>query len=143
MEGAYPFLVPATPSAMDCQELLRSTLPFVERLARFVCRNAHVVGADVEDFASTVKLALIEDDYSILRAWEGRSSLATYLTVIMQRLLANERFRTLGRWRPSAEATRLGDAAVQLEMLLVRDERTLADAIPIVRALDATLTAGD
>ncbi len=128
---------------MDIQELLRSNLGLVERLARFVCRNAQVVGADVDDFASAVKLALIEDDYAILRAWEGGSSLATYLTVIMQRMLADERFRSLGRWRPSAEAKRLGDAGIQLEMLLVRDERSLADSIPIVRALDATLTAAD
>jgi len=85
---------------MDCQELLRSNLALVERLVRFVCQRAQVVGADVDDFASTVKLALIENDYSVLRAWEGRSSLATYLTVIIQRMLADERFRTLGRCVP-------------------------------------------
>jgi RNA polymerase sigma factor (sigma-70 family) len=128
---------------MDCQELLRSNLALVERLVRFVCQRARVVGADVDDFASTVKLALIENDYSVLRAWEGRSSLATYLTVIIQRMLADERFRTLGRWRPSSEAKRMGEAGILLEMLLRRDERTLADAVPMVRAADDTLTAGD
>jgi RNA polymerase sigma factor (sigma-70 family) len=128
---------------MDCQELLRSNLALVERLVRFVCQRARVVGADVDDFASTVKLALIDDDYSVLRAWEGRSSLATYLTVIIQRLLADERFRSLGRWRPSSEAKRMGDAGILLEMLIRRDERTLAEAVPMVRAVDDTLTAGD
>jgi len=128
---------------MDCQELLRSNLALVERLVRFVCQRAQVVGADVDDFASTVKLALIENDYSVLRAWEGRSSLATYLTVIIQRMLADERFRTLGRWRPSSEAKRMGEAGILLEMLIRRDERTLTEAVPMVRAIDDTLTAGD
>jgi RNA polymerase sigma factor (sigma-70 family) len=115
----------------------------VERLVRFVCQRARVVGADVDDFASAVKLALIENDYLVLRAWEGRSSLATYLTVIIQRMLADERFRTLGRWRPSSEAKRMGEAGILLEMLLRRDERTLAEAVPIVREVDDSLTAGD
>ncbi len=127
---------------MNSQELLRSNLALVERLVRFVCQRARVVGADVDDFASTVKLALIENDYSVLRAWEGRSSLATYLTVIIQRMLADERFRTLGRWRPSSEAKRMGEAGILLEMLIRRDERTLAEAVPMVRAVDDTLTAG-
>jgi RNA polymerase sigma factor (sigma-70 family) len=128
---------------MDCQELLHSNLALVERLVRFVCQRARVVGADVDDFASTVKLALIENDYAVLRAWEGRSSLATYFTVIIHRLLADERIRDLGRWRPSAEAKRLGEAAILLEMLIRRDERTLSNAIPMVRALDDTLTDSD
>jgi RNA polymerase sigma factor (sigma-70 family) len=125
---------------MDAPELLRSNLALVERLVRFVCRNAQVVGADIDDFASTVKLALIENDYAVLRAWEGRSSIATYLTVIIQRLLADERFREHGRWRPSAEAKRIGDAGILLESLLRRDERSLAEAIPIVRAADPRLS---
>jgi RNA polymerase sigma factor (sigma-70 family) len=128
---------------MDGQELLRSNLALVERLVRFVCRNAQVVGADVDDFASTVKLALIEDDYAVLRAWEGRSSIATYLTVVIQRLLADERFREHGRWRPSAEAKRIGDAGILLESLLRRDERSLAEAIPMVLAVHPTLTDVD
>src|SRR5688572_16665745 len=128
---------------MDCQELLRSNLALVERLVRFVCQRGQVVGADVDDFASTVKLALIENDYAVLRAWEERSSLATYLTVIIQRLLADERIRDLGRWRPSSEAKRLGEAGILLELLIRRDERSLAEAIPMVRAIDDTLTAAD
>src|SRR5829696_8670843 len=124
---------------MDCQELLRSSLPLIERVVRRVCHRAHVVGADVEDFDSTVKLALIDDDYAILRAYEGRSSLATYLAVVIQRLLADQRNRTLGRWRASSEAKKLGDAAVLLETLLRRDERPMAEVIPILRAFDRTL----
>src|SRR6185369_11169397 len=128
---------------MDYSELLRSNLALVERLVRFVCRSAMVRETDAEDVASTVKLALVENDYAVLRAWQGRSSLVTYLTVIIQRVVADERIRDRGRYRASAEAKRLGDAGVALEMLLRRDERTLADAIPIVQAIDETLSASD
>jgi RNA polymerase sigma factor (sigma-70 family) len=128
---------------MDYQELLRSNLALVERLVRFVCQRGQLVGADVDDFASTVKLALIENDYAVLRAWEERSSLATYLTVIIQRLLADERIRDFGRWRPSSEAKRLGKAGILLEMLIRRNERSMAEAIPMVRAIDDRLTAAD
>jgi RNA polymerase sigma factor (sigma-70 family) len=128
---------------MEIEELLRSNLSLVERVVRRVCRRANVVGADVDDFASTVKLALIENDYAVLRAHEGRSSLATYLAVVIQRLLADERNRSLGRWRASAEAQKLGPTAVLLETLLGRDRRALDEAIPIVRAVDPTLTRAD
>jgi len=128
---------------MDYPELLRSNLALVERLVRFVCRSAMVRDSDVEDLASAVKLALVENDYAVLRAWKGHSSLATYLTVIIQRVVADERIRDRGRFRPSAEAKRLGDAGVALEMLLRRDERSLSEAIPMVQAIDETLSAAD
>jgi RNA polymerase sigma factor (sigma-70 family) len=124
---------------MDFEELLRSNLPLIERIVGRVCRRANVQGADVEDFSSTVKLALVDDDYAILRAWEGRSSLATYLSIVIQRLLSDERNRTLGRWRPSSEAKRMGEAAVLLETLLRRDQRSLDEALPIVQGVDPSL----
>jgi RNA polymerase sigma factor (sigma-70 family) len=128
---------------MDTQDLFRANLPLVERLVRFVCSRSRVVGADVDDYDSTVKLALIENDYAVLRAWEGRSSLATYLTVIIQRIIADERFRTLGRWRPSAEAKRLGESGITIESLLHRDGRSIGEIGSIIRNIHPNLTAAD
>ncbi len=99
--------------------------------------------ADVEDFASDLKLALIENDYANLRRYEGRSSLGTYLTVIAQRMLA-DRFRAQeGRWRPSAAAAQMGEAGVLLERALRRDGRTLDEVLPLLHALDPALTRRD
>jgi RNA polymerase sigma factor for flagellar operon FliA len=42
-------------------------------------------GVEADDFASHPKLKLIEDDYAILRKFQGRSSLRTYLTVVIER----------------------------------------------------------
>ncbi len=96
--------------------------------------------ADADDFASVVKLALVDHDYAILRAWQQRASLATYITVVARRLLVDERNRSRGRWEPSAEARRGGEVGVMLETLVRRDERTLDEALPLVRALDPSLT---
>jgi len=100
-------------------------------------------GADADDFAATVKLKLVEDDYAVLRRFEGRASLATYLTIVVERWLADETIRDHGRWHPSAEAVRMGTAAVLLESLVQREHRSLDDALPLVRAVDPSLTRAD
>ncbi|MCU1231996.1 MAG: polymerase sigma factor, sigma-70 family [Acidobacteria bacterium] len=124
---------------MNPAELFAANLPLVDRVIAGVCRRAGVRAADAEDFASTARIALMENDYAILRTYEGRSSLGTFLTIVVQRLLSRERSRIWGRWHSSAEAERLGAAGVLLEQLLVRDGRSLEEAIPFVRAIDPSL----
>lgn len=128
---------------MSPEELFRAHLPLIERVIGGVCRRAGLRDADAEDFGSMVKLALIENDYAILRSYEGRAPLGAFLSVVAQRLLSRERMRLWGRWHPSADAERLGAAAVLLEKLLVRDGRSLEEAIPIVRALQPSLGERD
>jgi len=90
------------------EELFRANLALVERVIGVVCRRAGLRDADAEDFSSTVKLALIENDYAILRGYEGRAPLGAFLTVVVQRMLSREWMRLRGRWHPSAEAERRG-----------------------------------
>ena len=125
---------------MDCAALFESNLALIDRVIAGVCRRARVFGADAEDFASSVKLALIENDYAILRPFEGRSSLSTFLAVIVQRFLYDERTKRAGRWHASREAERLGEAAVVLEKIVRREQRSIDEALPIVQAIDPTLT---
>lgn len=124
---------------MNAEELFGANLELIDRVVAGVCRRSGLRDADAEDFASMVRLALMENDYAILRTYEGRASLETFLTIVIQRLLSRERGRMWGRWNPSAEAGRLGPAAVLLEKLLTRDERSLEQAIPIVLAADPSL----
>lgn len=125
---------------MDCARLFESNLALIDRVIDGVCRRARMFGADAEDFASAVKLALIEDDYAILRPFEGRSSFSTYLAVIVQRFLYDELTRRSGKWHASREAERLGDAAVALERIVRREGRSLEEALPIVQAVDPAIT---
>jgi RNA polymerase sigma factor (sigma-70 family) len=130
----YPDSIPNA-----AEELFRANLALVERVIGGVCRRAGLHGADAEDFASTVKLALIENDYAILRGYEGRAPLGAFLTVVVQRMLSREWMRLRGRWHPSAEAERSGAAAVLLEKLMVRDGRSLDEAVAIVRNVDPSV----
>ena len=125
---------------MEAPELFQDSLPLIERLALALCRRARIYGADAEDFVANARLALMENDYAILRGFQGRSSLATYLTIILQRLLADERERAHGRWHASAAAERLGQTGVLLETLLQREGRPLEAALPLVQAIDPTVT---
>lgn len=117
-----------------------ANLEAIERAIARVCREARLAHADAEDFASSARIALLADDCSILRRFEGRSSLATYVTVVVRRLLVDAR-RAEGRWYASAEAQRRGDAAVLLERLTRRDGRSLGDAIAAVRAVHPEISA--
>jgi RNA polymerase sigma factor (sigma-70 family) len=125
---------------MDCASLFESNLALIDRVIAGVCRRARMFGPDAEDFASTVKLSLIENDYAVLRPFEGRSSFSTFLIVVVQRFLYDELTRRSGRWHPSREAERLGEAAVVLERIVRRENRSLDEALPIVQAIDPTLT---
>jgi RNA polymerase sigma factor for flagellar operon FliA len=71
----------------------------------------------------------------VLRKFEGRSSFSTYMTTVIQRLYFQWRVQMWGKWRPSAEAKRLGEKAITLERLLTRDGFTYGEALE-------TLTTG-
>ena len=87
---------------MNAEELFRSNLALVDRVIAGVCRRAGLRDADAEDFASIAKIALMENDYAILRGYEGRAPLGAFLTVVVQRLLSREWERVRGRWHPSS-----------------------------------------
>jgi len=94
----------------------------------------------VDDVASAVKLALVENDYAILRRFEGRSSLTTYLAMVITRLMADQYERSHGRWRPSSEAKRRGERAVLIENVIGKQRRTIGEAVPLLQAIDKSIT---
>ena len=127
---------------MSSHTLFEDNLGAIERAIARVCREARLEGASAEDFASAARLSLLRDDCAILRSFGGRSSMATYLTIVVRRFLVDER-RAEGRWYASAEAQRRGPAAVMLERLIVRDRRSFGEASEMVRSEHAELTAND
>ncbi|MGH7859556.1 MAG: RNA polymerase sigma factor [Candidatus Binatia bacterium] len=135
---------------MSPPDVFASSLPLIERLLASVCRRNAFPPDESEEFASWAKLRLIDDDYAVLRKFRGDASLPTYLTTVIVNLFRDYRIHRWGKWRPSAEAKRLGEVAVQLETLLVRDGRTLTEAIGLLRtnfqvaqsAADLTALAG-
>jgi len=53
-------------------------------------RSIRVDGADEEDLAAEFFLAIVNDDFAVLRRFRGESSLATYLTVVARRVVVRE-----------------------------------------------------
>jgi RNA polymerase sigma-70 factor (ECF subfamily) len=53
-------------------------------------RSVVLSPADIEDLASEVFLAIVDDDYAVLRRFKGTSSLPTYLTVVARRVTVRE-----------------------------------------------------
>jgi RNA polymerase sigma factor (sigma-70 family) len=117
---------------MTREQLFLSELALIERVIAWVCMRRCLYGADAEDFASTVKLRFIENDYEILGRFEGRSSLKTYLAAVVNHLYLDFQVHRFGKWRPSAEARRLGPVAVRLESLLYRDGLTFDEACGVL-----------
>src|SRR4051812_39047109 len=100
----------------------------IAAIANSLCKRNGVFGADAEDFLSDVRLRLLEDDYGIIRKHRGASSMTTFLTVVIGNMFRDFRVKMWGKWRPSAEARRLGDTAVLLETAMYRDGLTLEQA---------------
>jgi len=107
-------------------------LESIERIAAFVARRGHLNPDDTGEFVQIVRVRLFEDDYGVIRKFEGRSSFSTYLTTVIIRLFHQWRVEMWGKWRPSAEAKRLGDKAITLERLLTRDGFTFAEAVKVL-----------
>ena len=116
------------------ESLFTSHASAIDRAVAFVCRRQRLSPDVADEFGAVVRLKLVERDYAILRAFEGRSTLQTYLAVVVQRLFLDFRISQWGKWRPSAEARRLGPVAVLFERLTVRDGLGASEARQVMRA---------
>lgn len=139
-------MTPSPPPAetkRQAEALFIEHLPRLEKIVRFVCRRHGLLGDLCEEFRSYVHLKLIEDEYGILRKFRGESAFATYLNTVVQNLSRDFRNSRWGKWRPTVVARRLGETAVRLERLVVRDRYTLEEAIEVLRTnfqVDETAT---
>lgn len=118
---------------MGFQDLYLTHRAPIEQAIAAVCRRHRLYGIDAEDFSSAVRLHLLEDDCAVLRRFEGRSSLKTFLVAVVGHLFLDWRNARWGKWRPSVEAKRQGPVAVLLEQLLVRDQVSFDEALEMLR----------
>jgi RNA polymerase sigma factor for flagellar operon FliA len=125
--------LPSPPDGLAPEQFFLGHLKLIEEVIAHACRRSHLSREDGEDFAGLVHCKLIEDDYAVIRQFQGRSSPKTYLTVVISRLMLDFQNSKWGKWRPSAEAERLGPVAIKLERLLVRDGCTFDEACGILQ----------
>jgi RNA polymerase sigma factor (sigma-70 family) len=119
---------------MTREHLLVSQLAVIDRVIAWVCARRCLRGADAEDFGSVVKTRLLEKDCEILARFQGRSSLKTYLAVVVNRMYLDFQAQRFGKWRASAEARRHGPVALRLECLLFRDGLSFDEACGVLQA---------
>ena len=122
------------PQSPDPERTFLENLPVIERILAVIVRRHSLTKQDSDDFGSWARSRIIENDYSVLRKFAGRSTLSTYLTVVLTNSFRDYRNGLWGRWRPSAEATRLGPTGIRLEELLYRDDCSLREAIAILQS---------
>jgi RNA polymerase sigma factor for flagellar operon FliA len=128
---------PQTSRTSGVESDFLASLPTIDRIVGLLGARHGLSQADTEEFGSWARARLLDDDYSILRKFQGRSSLSTYLSVVLANLFRDFRNSRWGRWRASAVARRLGPVAIRLEALLYRDGCPSREAIEILKATGA------
>lgn len=76
---------------------------------------------------------LQEDDYRRLREFKGNSSITTYLTAIISRLVVDIVRSRSGRNRAKERAERFGETGRRLYELVIQQSHSIADAVEILR----------
>jgi RNA polymerase sigma factor (sigma-70 family) len=109
-------------------------LPVINQVVQFIGRRHRLDRDAIEELQSAIHLKIIDNDYEVLRKFEARSSMRTYLTAVVQRHFLDSRTAMWGRWRPCACARRAGPPGVMLDQLLTRDAIALDEAVARVRA---------
>jgi RNA polymerase sigma factor for flagellar operon FliA len=117
---------------MNAEGLFLQHLDRIDKMAESACMRNGLGAQEAEEFAAEVRLKLCEDDYAVLRKFRGGSSLTTYLSVVIGNLFRDYRISRWGKWRPSAQARRLGEVAMQLESLVYRDGHTFDSACQVL-----------
>lgn len=114
---------------MSPEDIYLQNLRLIERIAASAARRSHAGPDESAEFIQEACVRLLDDDYAIIRKFEGRSSFSTYLTTVIHNLYKQWRVAQWGKWRPSAEAKRLGEKAITLERLITRDGLTFDEAV--------------
>lgn len=114
---------------MNYERLFLEQLHVIEEAVKYVGRRYHLSADELQELAADIRVKIISDNYAVLRKFEGRSSLRTYLVTVVHRHFLSARVAAWGRWRPSMQAQRLGPVAVKLDQLLTRDGLSLDEAI--------------
>jgi DNA-directed RNA polymerase specialized sigma24 family protein len=104
----------------------------IERVMARVARRQAMSVDEAEDFTSWARLRLLEGGSATLAKFEGKSTLETFLRVVLLNLFRDYRIAKWGKWRPSAVARRLGPTAIRLETLIVRDGLSTREAVAII-----------
>lgn len=106
----------------------------IESVLSAASRSHRLPPDQADEFSSWARIKLLDNDRAILRKFAGRSSLRTFLVTVVERLYLDWRNHELGKWRPSSEARRVGEVAIELERMVARDGWSFAEAADAIVA---------
>jgi RNA polymerase sigma factor (sigma-70 family) len=118
---------------VDYARVVVDNLPLVDSVVRFIARRHRLSADETDELGAQIRLKLVENDYEVLRRFQERSSLRTYLTTVVHRHFLDARIAMWGKWRPSAQARRLGPPAILLDQLLNRDGLSFEEAVQSIQ----------
>ncbi len=118
---------------VDGPTLLSAHLTEVQQAISLVCKQQSLTRDEADELASLVYIKLLQGDGAVLRRFRGESSLRTFLTVVIRRILVDSWIARNGKWRPSTDARRLGSIAVALERMVYREGMTVTEAGETIR----------
>lgn len=118
---------------MTPRDLLLSHLSHIRKVAKHAAKRHMLSTQDTEDFVSDLQEKLLEEDCKVIRMHKGKSTFKTYLNTVIQNFLRDYKNRLWGKYRPPAEAKRLGLLAVKLDELLYREHYTLDEAYEVLK----------
>lgn len=107
-------------------------LEIIQQQIQRTARRGRLGGEEFEEFRSFCFQKLLQENSRILRRYRGDGCLPSYLQVVIGRLLLDYRTSIWAKWRPSAQARRLGPNAIELEKLTHRDGLPLSSAVECV-----------
>jgi len=132
MESSPTEANPSAAALPGGEALFLANLERIDGIIAAICRRKGCFGPDADEFGAQVHLKLIDNDYAVLRKFQHKSRLSTYLTAVVTNLFRDERVKRWGKWRSSAQARRLGKEACILEQLVHRDGYSDHEAIEIL-----------
>jgi RNA polymerase sigma factor (sigma-70 family) len=125
---------PAKPlSREQAAQLFLEHHAMIQRVLATVARRRRLSRHGADEFAAFAQLGIIANDYEVLRKFRYRSSLRTFLAVVIHRMYLDYRNAQWGKWRPSTVARRHGELAILLERLTIRDRLTFGEACEVLK----------
>lgn len=118
---------------MNLEELFLQSVEALPPILRVLGREKRLSLEEVEDLQSDIQVKLLEDDYRVLRQWDGRSKLKGYLVTVVSNIWHDRVRGEIGRVRVSAAARELGPPAPELEELLGRQGLTFEEAYQVIK----------
>lgn len=109
--------------------LFLKLIPEIEKAVRTVAARQGLNWQERQELYSSTMLKIIQKDFAVLRAYQERCRWSTYFTTVVQRVQLDRQTRRQGRWRPSAEARRLGLTAIELDRGINRDGLIVEDIV--------------